>query len=75
MPRPKSPRPRVRLNLEIPQETRDRLARLQIQMEADNITEVVRRLALRCESLLEIADQGRLVLRRKDGTEAELILL
>jgi hypothetical protein len=75
MPRPASTEPRVRLNLEMSERVRERLDRVRDLTEADSITEVIRRSASVYEALLLMVTQGgKLVLRRPDGTEQDLLL-
>ena len=61
MPRPKSKRPKKRLNLEISQATSERLERLLLLMDADSRTEVVRLALEIVETLCENVDKDGLV--------------
>ena len=74
MPRPPSTEPRVRLNLEISVQVRERIDRIKVLTEADSTTEVVRRSLSVYETLLNL-ETGRLILRLPDGTEKDLILV
>lgn len=73
MPRPPSTERRVRLNLEVTERVRERLHKIKALIEADSITEVIRRALFVYEFVLKT--RGRLVIRSKDGTERDVILL
>lgn len=66
----------VRLNLEMSLQVRERLESLRERTDADSLTEVVRRSLAVYEFLQDgIETGGRVMLRRKDGTELEVALL
>lgn len=62
--------PKVRLNLDIPVATRERLERLQAMTGAETMTEVVRRTLVAYEDILK-AD-GEVIIREEDGRERKL---
>lgn len=74
MPRPPRIEPSSRLNLELPQRTRDRLERLLVTSEADSRTEVIRRALEVYEVLLDARAKGEAILMRAGGTERELLI-
>lgn len=75
MPRPKSPHVKIRLNLEVTADIRDRINRLQEEMEAESMSEVIRRSLAVYEKLLSMAGKaGCIVVRQRDGTEVLLLL-
>lgn len=76
MPRPKRADPKVRLNLELSEPTRDRLERLRVATEADSMTEVIRRALSLYEMVLTASNEGAQTIRRDaDGTERNLLVL
>lgn len=67
---------RARLHLEVPMRVREQLERLRDTSGADSITEVVRRSLAVYEAMLTASRDGRVVIvRDKDGTERELLLV
>jgi hypothetical protein len=76
MARPKHTEPRVRLNLEISQALRDRIERLQHTMEADSITETIRRSCAIADELVNATKRGDVVvLRDGNGNEKTIVLV
>lgn len=78
MPRPKRPRaePKVRLNLEVSPQTRERLMQLRVDCGYDSTTEVVRR-AIGLLSILvrhKLAG-GTVVLRKPGEADQRLVIL
>lgn len=71
MPRPPSTEPRVRLNLEIPIQVRERIDRIKGLIEADSSTEVIRRAVSLYELLLTL--KGQVVIRLPDGREQDVL--
>jgi len=74
MPRPRSTEPRTRLNLEVLVSVRDRLERLGKMMEAESLTEVIRRISAAYEVLL-LLPKGELIHRMDDGTERTILIV
>jgi hypothetical protein len=76
MPRTPSPEPKVRLSLEITQVLRDTMGRLRELTGADSITEVIRHAVNIYGILVERTAKGdKIILRRANGTEQEIILV
>ncbi len=77
MSRPASTGRKVRLNLELREEVRTQLERLQTISGADSMTEVIRRALGLYESLIVLhRDRGqKVLLRDADGGERELLIL
>ena len=76
MPRPARTQSRVRLNLDLPEETKQRLEGLRDITHADSMSEVVRRALAVYEFLLEEkTDGGVTIMRSRDGTERQLKIL
>ncbi len=75
MSRPVNKEARVRLNLDLPKRTRDRLERVREMSEADSLTEVVKRALSVYDVLLtaKFERNGRILLKTSDG-ESELLL-
>lgn len=75
MPKPKSPEPRVRLNLEIPERVRDRLERLRLATDAESMTEVIRRSLAVYEVLVFAAQDGaRITVTDAEGERSLLLV-
>ena len=75
MPRPPNTEPRTRLNLEIPVRLRERMERLRQTLEADSLTEVIRRALVVYEALLTTREgHGKVFIRAADGTEQEIVV-
>ena len=76
MARPPSGEARTRLSLELPTRVRDRLERLREISEADSLTEVIRRALTIYDVLLATTREegGKVILRRQDGSEREVII-
>lgn len=75
MPRPPSKEPKIRVNLELPERTRERIDRLQHLSEAETMTEVIRKAVAVYDALFTtIRSGGKVVLRSADGVERELVL-
>ena len=74
MPRIPLDETKVRLDLNISERLRARLLRLRTETEADSLTEVIRRAVAAYEVLVAVRDNGRIILRAKDGTERELLV-
>lgn len=70
----KSALPKVRLNLEITEKTRERLEKIKAAIEADSITEVIRRMAIIYETLLDARKHGKILFESVDGIQQELWL-
>ncbi len=77
MPRPASKDAKSRLNLEIPERVRERLERDQNLSGATSITEVIiRALSVYNALLTTVHETGaKVIVRKPDGTEQELLLL
>lgn len=76
MPRPARKQPKVRLNLDMPEEIKEQLEELRDLTHADSMSEVVRRaLAVYDFLLLEKSAGGVTFIRDKDGKERELFLI
>lgn len=75
MPRTKNVESRSKLCLNLPIQVRDRLERIRQKTEADSITEVIRRASELYDTLLTVSKRGRIVIKNKDGTECELLLV
>lgn len=67
---------RVRINLNVSTDVKDRIESLVERTECDNMTEVIRR-ALSLLDLLTTADEegASLFIRRADGTVTQLIIV
>lgn len=68
---------RVRIQLEIPEKAKARIERIRALIEADSLTEVIRR-AITLFDMVTDAVKNRgatLVLREKDGKEQMLVVL
>ena len=75
MPRSKGPQ-KTRLNLELPDEVRERLEELQHQANAASLTEIVRRGLSLYDLLFTLqTGGGSLIIRQPDGSEEKLRLL
>lgn len=76
MPRTAKTTPTSRLTLDLPTPVRAKLDALRDHTKADSLLEVVRR-ALAVYDFLwaQTADGGTLVVKGKDGTEREVVLL
>ncbi|MCX6714194.1 MAG: ribbon-helix-helix protein, CopG family [Candidatus Uhrbacteria bacterium] len=74
MPRPKRTKERRRLNLDLTEQTRERLDRLRIQTEADSLTEVIRRALTVYEALLERSENHIVSIRLPDKTIEKILL-
>ena len=69
-------RDRVRLNLEVQQDVKDRLDELQERTHASSLTEVIRRaLALYNLVVDHQGDGGKVVLQNRDGSSETLTIL
>ena len=69
-------RDRVRLNLEVQQDVKDRLDELQERTHASSLTEVIRRaLALYNLVVDDQGDGGKVVLQNRDGSSETLTIL
>lgn len=67
---------KIRLNLDISRETRERLAELQQTTQLSSVSDVVRRaLALLTLVVENEQEGGKLVFRKQDGSEETLIIL
>jgi hypothetical protein len=67
---------RARLHIEVPEETRERLAKIQTDTGAASISEAVRRaLALMHVVLEHEAAGGKVIFRNRDGSEESLLML
>lgn len=74
MPRPKG-EPKSRLNLDLADSVHAQIEELQKKLGADSKTEVIRRGVRLLERVQLAADDGaRVVVRRDDGTESEILL-
>lgn len=66
----------TRLNLEIPDEVKQRLETLRDQSNATSLTEIIRRGLSLYDMLFTLQRKGgALIVRRPDGTEEKLLLL
>jgi uncharacterized secreted protein with C-terminal beta-propeller domain len=75
MTRPKHTEEKVRLNLDLPKSIRERIERVRTMIEADSLTEVVRRSISLFEALIEFKSEGaRIIIRNKNGSEIEIYL-
>ncbi|MGH8558576.1 MAG: ribbon-helix-helix protein, CopG family [Methylococcales bacterium] len=68
--------PKTRLNLEIPEATKENLERLRNVTHAESKTEVIRRALALYDFLWSVKETGdTAIIRSKDGKERELVLL
>lgn len=66
----------VRLNLSIAQPVRDRLEAVRIQTEATSLTVVIRQSLAVYEHLIKAQKDGaRIIIRRPNGEETEVLLV
>jgi hypothetical protein len=76
MPRPNRRTETFRLNLDLTRATKDRLSRLQEQIEARSLTEVISRALAVYEKLATLERDGNeLIIRQPDGKELALLLV
>lgn len=75
MPRRKPVEQKSRLNLDLPQKTRERLEQLRVETHADSMTEVVRRALEVYETILKASKTNSLLLRSQDGTERQIFIV
>jgi hypothetical protein len=77
MPRPKAPTKKVRLNLELPEATMRAIHDLRDRLEAESVTETLRRAVDTYRTILSLTERpgARLFVREVDGTEREIVLL
>lgn len=74
--RPLRNRPKVRLNLDMPEEIKERLDNLRELTNADSMSEVIRRALAVYDFLWQEKDDGAdAIIRYKDGSEKHLKLL
>lgn len=72
----KSTNPRARLSLDISQQFRDKLEKLQANTDCASITEVIRRAVAVYEGVMEYhAIGGKIILRAPNGVESALLPL
>jgi hypothetical protein len=76
MARPPRTQPKFRLNLEMPEATKESLDRLKDATQADSTTEVIRRALAVYDFLWSCKKSGETpIVRSQDGKERELLLL
>ena len=76
MARPARTQPKIRLNLEMPEATKESIDRLREATQADSATEVIRRALAVYDFLWSCKMSGETPLvRSQDGKERELLLL
>ena len=77
MPRSPNTELKIRLNLELPIQVRERLEEIRVLSEAESVTEVIRRALSIYDLLLNmtVKEHGKVVIRSVDGIERELLLV
>jgi len=77
MPRSPNTELKIRLNLELPIQVRERLEEIRVLSEAESVTEVIRRALSIYDLLLNmtVKEHGKVIIRSIDGTERELLLV
>lgn len=73
---PKNKEPKVRLSLDLPERTRDRIESLRVRTEAASTSEVIRRGMVVYEAMWhEIETGGSVIIRSKNGIDREIMMV
>jgi hypothetical protein len=75
MPRPPKLVSKVRLNLDVPIETKEMMLELQAKLNADSITEVIRRSIMLCHFAVKGQIEGASVILKHGKKTKEIIIV